>query len=127
MQVLSPAQTPQQVAWSAGTADAVRQFSWLLEPLVGRNRYIEDILVLYSDQMYNIDFRPALKFHQQSDADVTVIARPCDEAGAEGLGLLKLERGSPRVVKVRCISCILTGRACVATCIPCMLLEQRSS
>jgi hypothetical protein len=47
---VSPLQYPGGYRWSQGTADAVRQFLWILED-IRNSRTVEDILILPADQL----------------------------------------------------------------------------
>ncbi len=51
VQVLSAAQTPanKEGTWFQGTADAVRQYTWLLED--AKNRVVEDVIILAGDHL----------------------------------------------------------------------------
>lgn len=48
-QILAANQTPTTDAWFQGTADAVRQYSWLFEDV--KNRNVQDIVVLSGDHL----------------------------------------------------------------------------
>lgn len=44
VEVLAATQTPDEKEWFQGTADAVRQYTWLLKDI--KNRPVEDIVIL---------------------------------------------------------------------------------
>ena len=48
-QVLAATQTPTDKEWFQGTADAVRQYTWLFEDI--KNRVVEDIIILSGDHL----------------------------------------------------------------------------
>jgi len=52
----SPAhlQTPTDQNWFQGTADAVRQYAWLLTDT--KNRSVEDVVILSGDHLYRMDY-----------------------------------------------------------------------
>src|SRR5213083_1403583 len=67
VEILAAQQTNEAADWYQGTADAVRQ----------NIRYVQDestrdILILSGDQLYRMDFRPMLKTHRESRAEVTI-------------------------------------------------------
>jgi glucose-1-phosphate adenylyltransferase len=49
VEVLAATQTPTQKDWFAGTADAIRQYAWVLSDI--RNRPIEDVVILSGDHL----------------------------------------------------------------------------
>ncbi|KAJ8433033.1 hypothetical protein Cgig2_015460 [Carnegiea gigantea] len=102
----------------AGTADAVRQFCWLLEDQ--RSKDVEDVLILSGDHLYRMDYmdfvqlsnssvlRPVpyslisrdvamtkfcfgYKDHWQSGADITISCIPMDDNRASDFGLMKID------------------------------------
>jgi glucose-1-phosphate adenylyltransferase len=86
VEVLAAEQTPQNLNWFQGTADAVRQ---VLQHLDGWN--IDTLLILSGDHLYKMDYRKFLDLHWETDADVTVSVTPCNEAAASDFGLLKTD------------------------------------
>ena len=48
-QVLAATQTPTDKEWFQGTADAVRQYSWLFEDI--KNRPVQDLVILSGDHL----------------------------------------------------------------------------
>jgi glucose-1-phosphate adenylyltransferase len=89
--ILAAQQTPDNPDWFQGTADAVRQYLWLMDSWKPR-----DFLILSGDHLYRMDYRPFIHHHRQTGADVTLAVLPCEEKVASGFGLLKLgdERAS---------------------------------
>ena len=49
VQVLAATQTPTDKEWFQGTADAVRQYTWLFEDI--KNRVVQDIIILSGDHL----------------------------------------------------------------------------
>ena len=47
--MLAATQTPTDKEWFQGTADAVRQYTWLFEDI--KNRVVEDIIILSGDHL----------------------------------------------------------------------------
>lgn len=97
IEILAAQQTPEGGQWFQGTADAIRQFVWLLEDI--KNRNIEHVVVLAADQLYRMDYMRLVQHHVLCGAQVTVAATRVTEERAPYLGLLKsLEGSSGRVV-----------------------------
>jgi len=90
-EVLAASQTPQPNGkdWFQGTADAVRQYTWLLESV--KNRPVEDIVILSGDHLYRMDYMAFVNHHRDTGADVTVGALPCDPERASSFGLMKID------------------------------------
>lgn len=89
VQVLAATQTPTDKEWFQGTADAVRQYCWVLEDI--KNRPLQDILILSGDQLYRMDYLDFVQAHRDADADITVAALPCDPERASSFGLMKID------------------------------------
>lgn len=81
-----------------GTADAVRQYTWIFEDI--KNRSIEDLLVLAGDHLYRMDYMDFVMRHRETDADITVGCIPCDEERASAFGLMKID-GQGRIVEFK--------------------------
>lgn len=89
VEVLAATQTPGNKEWFGGTADAVRQYSWVLSDI--KNRNVEDILILSGDHLYRMDYLEFLQKHKATGADITVGALPCDDERASSFGLMKID------------------------------------
>ncbi|XP_071730003.1 glucose-1-phosphate adenylyltransferase large subunit 1-like isoform X1 [Rutidosis leptorrhynchoides] len=91
VEVLAATQTPGETGmnWFQGTADAVRQFTWVFED--AKNKDIEDILILSGDHLYRMDYLNLLQNHIDRDADITVSCVPVGESRAPDFGLLKFD------------------------------------
>ncbi len=87
--VLAAEQTPHSADWYQGTADAVRQ---VLHHV--RSFPHDHVLVLSGDQLYRMDYRKLLAFHEERDAEVTIATIPVVAEEASDFGILKTdERG----------------------------------
>ncbi|ONK82094.1 uncharacterized protein A4U43_C01F36050 [Asparagus officinalis] len=92
VEVLAATQTPGEAGmnWFQGTADAVRQFSWLFED--GKNKNIEHIMILSGDHLYRMDYMDFLQKHIDTGADITVSCVPVDDSRASDYGLMKIDK-----------------------------------
>lgn len=97
VEVLAATQRPGEAGmnWFQGTADAVRQFTWLFED--ARNNNLRHVLILSGDHLYRMDYMDFLQKHQDTGADITVSCVPIDESRASDYGLMKID-GKGRVV-----------------------------
>jgi glucose-1-phosphate adenylyltransferase len=86
VEILAAQQTPESPDWFQGTADAVRQYLWLIEP-----QNVEDILILSGDHLYRMDYRQFVGRHRQTGADITLSVLPVDQKRASGFGVLKID------------------------------------
>jgi len=91
VEVLAATQTPGTGGseWFQGTADAVRQYSWLFADV--KNKDVEDVLILSGDHLYRMDYMAFVKKHRDTKADVTVAALPMDFSRASDFGLMKID------------------------------------
>ncbi|KAK6946273.1 Nucleotidyl transferase domain [Dillenia turbinata] len=92
VEVLAATQTPGEAGkkWFQGTADAVRQFTWVFED--ARNKDIENILILCGDQLYRMDYMCLVQSHVDRNADITVSCASVDDSRASDFGLMKIDR-----------------------------------
>ncbi|NJL98874.1 MAG: glucose-1-phosphate adenylyltransferase [Synechococcaceae cyanobacterium SM2_3_2] len=84
--ILAAQQTPENPEWFQGTADAVRQYLWLME-----SWHAQDYLILSGDHLYCMDYRPFIQHHRDTKADVTLAVLPCRENVASSFGLVKID------------------------------------
>jgi glucose-1-phosphate adenylyltransferase len=77
--------------WQRGTADAVRRNMDFVE-----EQRIDNILILAGDHIYKMDYRPMLRFHQQTHADVTVGVRRVSPFETHRFGIVSTD-GDMRV------------------------------
>ncbi len=82
--ILAAEQTPDNITWYQGTADAVRQSLRHLEPFES-----EYVLILSGDQLYQMDFTEMLEQHKENGADISIATIPVNERDAPEFGILK--------------------------------------
>jgi glucose-1-phosphate adenylyltransferase len=87
VEVLAAQQTPENPNWFQGTADAVRQYLWLMSEW-----HVDYFLILSGDHLYRMDYRQFVQRHQETDADITLSVLPVDEKAASGFGLIKVNQ-----------------------------------
>lgn len=92
VEVLAAQQTPENLSWFQGTADAVRQYLWLFEEWD-----VDEYLILSGDHLYRMDYRQFIQRHRETGADITLSVTPIDERRASDFGLMKINE-SGRVV-----------------------------
>ncbi|MBN3926569.1 glucose-1-phosphate adenylyltransferase [Nostoc sp. NMS4] len=86
VEVLAAQQTPENPNWFQGTADAVRQYLWLMEEWKA-----EEYLILSGDHLYRMDYRQFIQRHRETGADITLSVIPIDERRASDFGLMKID------------------------------------
>jgi len=91
VEVLAATQTRQMNSWFRGTADAVRQYTWIFEDI--KNRLIDDLLILAGDHLYRMEYMDFVIRHREVGADITVGCLPCDAERASSFGLMKMIEG----------------------------------
>lgn len=91
VEVLAATQTPGEAGmkWFQGTADAVRQFTWVFEDV--KNRNVENIVILSGDHLYRMDYMDFVQHHVDSNADITISCAAVNESRASDYGLVKLD------------------------------------
>lgn len=92
VEVLAAQQTPENPNWFQGTADAVRQYIWLLQEWDA-----EEFLILSGDHLYRMDYRQFVQRHRDTGADITLSVIPMDDRRASDFGLMKIDQ-SGRVI-----------------------------
>ncbi|MBD2020015.1 glucose-1-phosphate adenylyltransferase [Leptolyngbya sp. FACHB-36] len=92
VEVLAAQQTPENPNWFQGTADAVRQYLWLLEEWD-----VDEYLILSGDHLYRMDYGDFVRRHRETNADITISVVPMDGRRASDFGLMKIDE-SGRVV-----------------------------
>ncbi|PSS31322.1 Glucose-1-phosphate adenylyltransferase large subunit/amyloplastic like [Actinidia chinensis var. chinensis] len=92
VEVLAATQTPGEAGkrWFQGTADAVRQFTWVFED--AKNKNIEHILILSGDHLYRMDYMDFVQKHIDTHADITVSCVPMNNSRASDYGLVKIDK-----------------------------------
>jgi len=91
VEVLAATQTAGEAGmkWFQGTADAVRQFTWVFEDAKTRN--VENIIILCGDHLYRMDYMDFVQHHVDSNADITISCAAVGESRASDYGLVKLD------------------------------------
>ncbi len=84
--ILAAQQTTSGQAWYQGTADAIRQQIHEI-----RSAKTEFVLVLPGDHLYQMDYQDFLRYHLETDADITLAVQPTERRLAPGLGILKCD------------------------------------
>ena len=87
VEVLAAQQTKDNPSWFQGTADAVRQYLWLLQEWE-----VEEFLILSGDHLYRMDYREFVQRHRDTNADITLSVVPMDEKRASDFGLMKIDK-----------------------------------
>ena len=85
--MLAAQQTPENPNWFQGTADAVRQYIWMLQ-----DWDVEEFLILSGDHLYRMDYRQFIKRHRDTNADITLSVIPMDDRRASDFGLMKINQ-----------------------------------
>lgn len=89
VRVLAAQQTPGNILWYQGTADAVRQnLQYFLELKP------DLVLVLSGDQLYRADFRKMIEHHRKGHAQVTVCTKKVTRSEAGSLGIMQVDTSS---------------------------------
>lgn len=86
VEILAAEQTPENVSWFQGTADAVRQNLRHFTDASGKY-----VLILSGDHLYRMDYRDFVGRHRTTKADITVSVIPVTEKEASEFGLLKTD------------------------------------
>jgi glucose-1-phosphate adenylyltransferase len=92
VEVLAAQQTPENPNWFQGTADAVRQYIWMLQ-----DWDVDEFLILSGDHLYRMDYRLFIQRHRETNADITLSVIPIDDYRASDFGLMKIDN-SGRVI-----------------------------
>ncbi|WP_107669552.1 glucose-1-phosphate adenylyltransferase [Cyanothece sp. BG0011] len=86
VEILAAQQTPENMKWFQGTADAVRQYLWLFD-----RAEADEYLILSGDHLYRMDYRDFIQHHRKTNADITLSVLPVDEKQASSFGLMKID------------------------------------
>jgi glucose-1-phosphate adenylyltransferase len=86
VEILAAEQTMDNANWFQGTADAVRQNLRHLHLATAKR-----VLILSGDQLYRMDFRKMIAFHEKTKAAVTIAAIPVRRDEAQSLGILNID------------------------------------
>lgn len=85
VEVLAAQQTKENPSWFQGTADAVRQYLWLMEEWD-----VDEYLILSGDHLYRMDYSQFVQRHRETNADITLSVVPIDERRASSFGVMKI-------------------------------------
>jgi glucose-1-phosphate adenylyltransferase len=86
VEILAAEQAEEGGHWYQGTADALRQ-QWHTFDIPGFDLF----LVLPGDALYHMDYRPLIRQHRESGADITVAVNTVPRKNAHHFGLLHLD------------------------------------
>jgi glucose-1-phosphate adenylyltransferase len=89
VEVLAAQQTNEAADWYQGTADAVRQNLRYLQ-----DEGLADVLILYGDGLYRMDYGDMLREHRRRAADVTLGVLPVSREEASRLGIVQADDGN---------------------------------
>jgi glucose-1-phosphate adenylyltransferase len=95
VEILAAEQTPENMNWFQGTADAVRQVMMHITDFDPKH-----VLVLSGDHLYQMDYQPFFEHHIKKAADVTISVSPTVEYDASSFGLLKAD-DEGRIIEFR--------------------------
>jgi glucose-1-phosphate adenylyltransferase len=87
VEILAAEQTPDNMNWFQGTADAVRQAARHFV-----NLDVEYVLILAGDHLYRMDYSEIIDAHIERDADITIAAQPVRPADAGAMGIFRFDR-----------------------------------
>ena len=87
VEVLAAEQTPTNMNWFQGTADAIRQS---LRYIAEWN--IKYVLILSGDQLYSMDYRHLLSYHEEKGAEVTVSTLPAPPEDVYRMGIMQINK-----------------------------------
>lgn len=84
--ILAAEQTPNNITWFQGTADAVRQCMHHF-----MNHEFDYALILSGDQLYQMDFNEMIQAHEKSGATISIATLPVTAKEAPEFGILKTD------------------------------------
>jgi glucose-1-phosphate adenylyltransferase len=87
VEILAAEQTPDNMSWFQGPADAVRQAT---RHFAGFDA--EYYLILAGDHLYRMDFTDLIESHIENDADITIAAQPVDPDDATQMGIFLFDQ-----------------------------------
>lgn len=86
VEILAAQQTPENMNWFQGTADAVRQYLWIFD-----RAEADEYLILSGDHLYRMDYSDFIQHHRETNADISLSVLPVDEKQASSFGLMKID------------------------------------
>lgn len=87
VQIWAAEQTTESMDWYQGTADAVRKQLFEI-----RSTNAKHVVILAGDHLYRMDYSKMARFHQETDADVTVAVQPVLAGETKRFGILKRDK-----------------------------------
>ena len=84
--ILAAEQTPDNLSWFQGTADAVRQ---CMPHIMNHN--FDYALILSGDQLYQMNFNEMIRAHEKSGATISIATLPVTKKEASEFGILKTD------------------------------------
>lgn len=89
LRLLHPQPSPDGSSWQRGTADAVRvNLDFIAD------QPVENVLVLASDHIYKMDYRPLLQVHHEQQADLTLAVHSISPYEAYRYGVVTLDNNN---------------------------------
>jgi glucose-1-phosphate adenylyltransferase len=85
--ILQPTHSGEAAQWYLGTADALYQNTDLI-----RSSKADAILVLSGDQVYVMDYRPMLRFHEERGAAMTIAVKKVHPSQRSRFGMVRCSR-----------------------------------
>jgi glucose-1-phosphate adenylyltransferase len=86
VEILAAEQTPDNVNWFQGTADAVRRAARHFVNLDASH-----YLILAGDHLYRMDYARLIETHRARRADITIAAQPVSPDEAAGMGIFRFD------------------------------------
>jgi glucose-1-phosphate adenylyltransferase len=86
LQILAAQQTIEDSNWYQGTADAVRKNIHYI-----KHQKADIVVILSGDQLYRINLRDFINFHNDSKADITLAVKPVRREMAGEFGILQID------------------------------------
>lgn len=86
VKILSPYKGQEDSDWYKGTADAIYQNSTFI-----RDHDPEYIMILSGDNVYAMDYRALIRYHQEKQADCTLVCKRLPAVNANRFGILSLD------------------------------------
>jgi glucose-1-phosphate adenylyltransferase len=86
VKILSPYKGQEDSDWYKGTADAVYQNSTFI-----RNYDPDYVMVLAAENVYAMDYRTLIRYHQEKQADCTLVCKRLPAKDAHRFGILSLD------------------------------------
>jgi glucose-1-phosphate adenylyltransferase len=88
-EILAAEQTPENMGWYEGTADAVRKNLIHFRP-----QKPSHYIILSGDQLYRMDLADMYERHIESGAQLSVACTPVDRAAASAFGIMKADENN---------------------------------